>query len=171
MSLAPDEANRIQCPPPQTRSGGAPIRQAVRAGARGIYARGPGPAPRVSSHRTTTGSTASPQGELAPSALGERPGKRRECNKIALGRGYNAPGLDARGCVSWWRCSPARSLTRALRDADMQRCENHLKIRPSSRQNQGVVPGLQIGIALYTTPTSTDNGVFGVAAPVVGLWQ
>jgi hypothetical protein len=40
-----------------------------------------------------------------------------------------------------------RAFTRALRDADLEKCEEYLRRHPG-RQRQGVVPDLQIGTAL-----------------------
>jgi hypothetical protein len=40
------------------------------------------------------------------------------------------------------------AFTRALRDADLEKCEEYLR-RHLGRQRQGVVPDLQIGTALY----------------------
>jgi hypothetical protein len=40
------------------------------------------------------------------------------------------------------------AFTRALRDADLEKCEEYLRRHPG-RQRQGVVPDLQIGTALY----------------------
>jgi hypothetical protein len=39
------------------------------------------------------------------------------------------------------------AFTRALRDADLEKCEEYLRRRPG-RQRQGLVPDLQIGTAL-----------------------
>jgi hypothetical protein len=38
------------------------------------------------------------------------------------------------------------AFTRALRDADLEKCEEYLRRHPG-RQRQGVVPALQIGTA------------------------
>jgi hypothetical protein len=40
------------------------------------------------------------------------------------------------------------AFTRALRDADLEKCEEYLRRHPG-RQRQGIVPDLQIGTALY----------------------
>jgi hypothetical protein len=40
------------------------------------------------------------------------------------------------------------AFTRALRDADLEKCEEYLRRHPG-RQRQGTVPELQIGTALY----------------------
>jgi hypothetical protein len=40
------------------------------------------------------------------------------------------------------------AFTRALRDADLEKCEEYLCRHPD-RQIQGIVPDLQIGTALY----------------------
>ena len=40
------------------------------------------------------------------------------------------------------------AFTRALRDADLEKCEEYLRRHPG-RQRQGVVPDLQIGTSLY----------------------
>jgi hypothetical protein len=40
------------------------------------------------------------------------------------------------------------AFTRALRDADLEKCEEYLLRRYPGRQRQGVVPDLQIGTAL-----------------------
>jgi hypothetical protein len=40
------------------------------------------------------------------------------------------------------------AFTHALRDADLEKCEEYLRRHPG-RQRQGIVPDLQIGTALY----------------------
>ena len=40
------------------------------------------------------------------------------------------------------------AFTRALREADLEKCEEYLRRHPG-RQRQGIVPDLQIGTALY----------------------
>jgi hypothetical protein len=42
------------------------------------------------------------------------------------------------------------AFTRALRDADLEKCEEYLR-RLSGRQRQGIVPDLQIGTSLYVS--------------------
>jgi hypothetical protein len=50
--------------------------------------------------------------------------------------------------MSWPGCGVFGAFTRALRDVDLEKCEEHLRRHPG-RQRQGVVPDLQIGTALY----------------------
>jgi hypothetical protein len=40
------------------------------------------------------------------------------------------------------------ALTRALRDADLEKCDEYMRRHPG-RQRQGILPDLQIGTSLY----------------------
>jgi hypothetical protein len=61
------------------------------------------------------------------------------------------------------------AFTRALRDADLEKCEEYLRRHPG-RQRRGIVPDLQIGTAMYELKDMrSDRSHSNFGAQVTGV--